>query len=360
MGKFYKIYMVVVRLHFTQMVKITFSQQNKIDLRSFLTIIMFSLLGTHGVEKVLLSTVINNTFLPLTDEQRNRLLSIISNERFRWILLMILFEIKHLDVEFVDGDVLLSINEHFTFSGFNIDEMLSRLPRLLAEYEVLHQYAISRRMKRKRQEAYDAVVRKQSIEQFINALATLWKNKKSATSFNSFFQTLYMVAEEFDSGYTNVELLKTVVIEFMMTIYNSTTRSYIMKQEPCEDPLTVFKEYCIERGVFSPRVPLNEVIRVCFSTKEDCLFGDRCSGVHQDPVIHTLWNSNRVFGMCCPEYAKTGKCSNPACQFPHYSGHEYYRALKQGGKDSFRMRKAQIDKEQEQEQKTNGKRQRTD
>lgn len=354
--------MVIVRLHFTQMVKRTFSQQNKIDLRSFLTIIMFSLLGTHGVEKVLLSTVINNTFLPLTDEQRNLLLSMISNERFRWILHRMLIEVEHLDVEFVDGDVFLSINEHFTFSMFNIDEMLSRLPRLLAEYEVLHQYAISMSIKRKRKEAYDAVVRKQSIEQFINALATLRKNKKNATSFNSFFQTLYMVAEEFDSGYTNVELLKTVVIEFMMTIYNSTTLSYIMKQEHCEDPLTVFKEYCIERGVFSPRVPLNEVIRVCSSTKEDCLFGDRCSGVHQDPSVDTQWDSKRVFGMCCPEYAKTGKCSSQACQFPHYSGHEYYRASKHGGNDSFRMRKALIDKEQEQEQeqKTNGKRQRTE
>jgi len=117
----------------------------------------------------------------------------------------------------------------------------------LDESKLLHESAKSERLKRKREETYQAVVREQSIEHFINELLILRKSKKNATSFNLFFQTLGMVCDEFNSRHTNVDLLKAVVIEFMTTIYNGTTRTYISKPEPCEDPLKVFKEYCIER-----------------------------------------------------------------------------------------------------------------
>jgi hypothetical protein len=281
-----------------------------------------------------LAEIIDNAFLGLSPNDFHQLMYFLSSRDAMWVLQRILMEIPHLNLVFPEEDVFLLIDEHFNVSLFNIDEMLSRLPLLWAESNVLHESAISARLKRKRQEQYDYIVREQSQKQFIHALATLRKNKRNYTSFNVFFETLIMVCEDFKSRHTNWELLKVVVIEFM-TIYNSTTGNYIMKQEPCEDPLQVFLEYSIDRGVFSRSVPPNEVIRVCHSTKEDCLFGEKCSGAHQDPSINTMWDSKRVFGMCCREYAKTFTCSNKLCQFPHYSGDEFYRALKNGGKDSF-------------------------
>jgi hypothetical protein len=284
-----------------------------------------------------LAEIIDNDFLGLSPNDFHQLMYFLSSRDAMWVLQRILMEIPHLNLVFPEEDVFLLIDEHFNVSLFNIDEMLSRLPLLWAESNVLHESAILASLKRKRQEQYDSIVREQSQKQFIHALATLRKSKKNMTSFKLFFQTLSMVCDDFDYPHTNWELLKVVVIEFM-TIYNSTTGNYIMKQEPCEDPLQVFLEYSIECGVFSRSVPRNEVIRVCDSTKENCLFGEKCSGAHQDPSINTMWDSKRVFGMCCREYAKTFTCSNKLCQFPHYSGDEFYRALKNGGKDSFHVR----------------------
>jgi hypothetical protein len=285
-----------------------------------------------------LAQIIENAFLGLSPNDFHQLMYFLSSRDAMWVLQRILMEIPHLNLVFPGEDGFLWIDEHFNFSLFNIDEMLSRLPLLLAESNVLHESAISASLKRKRQEQYNSIVREQSQQQFIHALATLRKSKKNMTSFELFFQTLSMVCDDFDYPHTNWELLKLVVIEFITTVYNGTTGDYIMKKEPCEDPLQVFIEYSIERGVFSRSVPPNEVIRVCDSTKEDCLFGEKCSGAHQDPSVNTMWDSKRVFGMCCREYAKTFTCSNKLCQFPHYSGDEFYRALKNGGKDSFHVR----------------------
>jgi len=127
-----------------------------------------------------------------------------------------------------------------------------------------------------------------------------------------------------------------VAKEFISFIYNSTTRDY-RNRDPCANHLQDFLEYATIRGVFSKKPPQDQRIRVCDYLGKTCPFGPTCSGVHQD-FVSLGWKEGTVWGMCCQEYAESRTCRNLNCRNAHFTGDEYYRASRNGGNDSNRMR----------------------
>jgi len=286
-------------------------------IESVLAQIMKPLLS--GVSPVSLHEIFQSAFLDLSQDRLHQVMEFLSNPDNLWCLHRILMEMKNLIVSFEGDDVLLSLGDGFNFSEFNPQQTTVMFNRFFLEAIMMHK--ITRVQKRER------------IERFITALWNFWNNNDST----AFFKELIVVCPEFNSLKTNRGLLEVVLGEFMMHIYNATTRTY-HNREQCEDPLQVFHEYAITRGVFSPIAPSNKSIRVCEYTASGCPFGSTCSGAHQDFVSSGWRRKGSVWGICCKEYAERRTCLNPHCRYAHFTGDEFYRALKNGGKDSKRMR----------------------
>lgn len=290
---------------------------------------MISLLATHGIASISLSSFFQTAFLDLSPEHLRQMMDFLSKSDHIWIMKRILMEIPFLDVEFSrneDADILIS--EGFSFCSFNMKRMLSQFNTFFMEAIVLHQSACQERHEEELREAQE----RRRVERFIKSLWTLWKTN----DINVFFQELIVVCPEFNSYCTNWCLLEVVVDEFRLSIYNATIRSY-HNREICEDHLLHFLEYATIRGVFSPKVPLRENIRICKYSSDSCPFGSTCSGVHQC-FVSSGWKTGSVWGTCCQEYAERRTCRNPHCRYAHMTGDEFNRAFRNGGKDSKRTR----------------------
>ena len=295
-------------------------------MKTILTQIMKALLS--GVSRVSLHQIFQSGFLDLSQDRLRQVMDFLSNTDNVWCLHRILMEMKSLIVSFEGDDVFLSRGDDFNFSEFNPQQMTILFNRLFLEaimmrqtaYQELHEEEVRREQERRR------------IERFIKALWTLW----NTNDINAFFKELIAVCPEFNSYRTNWELLEVVVDEFRHSIYNATTRAY-HNREPCENPLEDFLEYATIHGVFSPKAPVRQNIRICKYSSNSCPFGPTCSGAHQC-FVSSGWRKGSVWGMCCPEYAERRTCRNPHCCYAHFTGDEFNRAFGNGGNDSNRTR----------------------
>ena len=291
--------------------------------------LMLFLLATHGVRNLSLSKFFSTAFLDLCPDHLRQIMDFLYNKNHVWILNRILMEIPKLKLDFLlNGDVCLSMEEGFSFTSFNMKDMLLQIDLLFLEAIMHHQVACQEIREKEVQRSEE----NSRINRFRNAIWSLWKKK----DVDNFFQELIAVCPEFDSKHTNNGLLQIVAKEFISFIYNSTTRNY-HNRDPCANPLQDFLEYATIRGVFSPKAPQDERIRVCDYPLENCPFGQKCSGVHQD-FVSLGWKEGTVWGMCCQHYAESGTCRNKNCGNAHFTGDEYYRASRNGGRESNRMR----------------------
>jgi len=299
---------------------------NEQIIKSVLTQIMKALLS--GGSRISLHQIFQSGFLDLSQDRLRQVMNFLSNTDNVWCLQRILMEMKSLIVSFEGDDVFLSRGDDFNFSEFNPQQMTVLFNRLFLEaimmrqtaYQELHEEEIRREQERRR------------IERFIKALWTLWKTN----DINSFFQELIAVCPEFNSYRTNWSLLEVVVDEFRHSIYNATTRAY-HNRDHCVNPLEDFLEYATIHGVFSQKALIRENIRICEYRSDSCPFGPTCSGAHQC-FVSSGWRKGSVWGTCCPEYAERRTCRNPHCCYAHFTGDEFNRAFRNGGKDSNRMR----------------------
>lgn len=287
-----------------------------------------SLLATHGLGELSLFDFFWTAFLDMSPEHLRQMMEFLSNEDNKWRLQRILMEVPRLNVVFRNGDFYLSMGDKFTFLSFNLDEMLKHFNGLFLEAIMMRQMAGQELHEQEVREAQE----RQRVERFRTAIWNLWKNKDK----NDFFRELVAVCPDFNSFSTNWSLLAVVVDEFMQRIYNSTTRAY-HNREPCENPLQEFLEYATVRGVFSPKAPVCESTRICEYSLKSCPYGPTCSGVHQC-VVSSGWKTGSVWGTCCSEYSERRTCSNRHCRYAHFTGDEFNRALRNGGKDSNKMR----------------------
>ena len=285
-----------------------------------------SLLATHGLGELSLNDFFLTAFLDMSPEHLRQMMEFLSNEDNKWRLQRILMEVPQLNVRIHNKDVCLSMGDKFTFLSFNLDEMLKHFNGLFLEAIMMRQMAAQELHEQEVREAQE----RQRVERFRTAIWNLWKNK----DMNAFFRELVALSPEFNSFTTNWSLLEVVVHEFMNTIYNATTRAYHIRREPCANPLQVFLEYAITRGVFTELPEEGAFVRICGSSLDDCIFGNKCSGVHQD-VVNKHWRpSGGCFGQCCSEYMNSGKCSNSSCKCAHANLWEILRAYKHGSSDS--------------------------
>ena len=295
-------------------------------MKMILTEIMKALLS--GVDSVSLHEIFQSGFLDLSQDRLRQVMDFLSNTDNVWCLHRILMEMNKLKVHFEEDDVLLSLGNDFNFLEFNPEQTTMLFNRLFLEAIMMRQTAY--------QERHEEEVRreqeKRRIERFIKALWTLW----NTNDISAFFKELIAACPEFNSYRTNWELLEVVVDEFMRSIYNATTRAY-HNREKCANPLHEFIEYANIRGVFSPKAPLRENIRICEYSSDSCPFGPTCSGAHQG-FVSSGWKTGSVWGMCCPEYAERRTCRNPHCRYAHFTGDEFNCAFGNGGNDSNRMR----------------------
>ncbi len=304
---------------------------NEQIIKTILTRIMKALLS--GVDSVSLHEIFQSDFLDLSQDRLRQVMDFLSNTDNIWCLHRILMEMKKLNVFSERDDVVLSRGDGFNFEGFNPKTIETDFKRLFLESIMMHQSACQERHEEFLQEEVRKMQEKTRINRFKTSLFNLWNTKDMC----AFFQELIAVCPEFNSFTTNWGLLENVVYEFMKSIYNSTTRAYHHNREPCENPLQDFLQYATKRGVFSRKAPEREIIRVCEYSSDNCPFGSKCSGVHQC-FISSGWNTERFWGKCCSEYSERRTCSNRNCHFAHFTGDEYERAFKNGGKDSNRMR----------------------
>jgi hypothetical protein len=243
-----------------------------------------------------------------------------------------------------DDDISLSIEKIELFSFFNMAEMI-RLYHLFSMEAIVHRQNASQLLYEERVRKEQERKHNQDLNEFLRfLLGNLLRTK----DMSAFFDGLRQVYHEFNSNKTNWKLLNFVALEFLKYIYNANTREYYHNREPCLNLATVFLEYVTTRGVFSKLPPVRESIRVCKHRAEDCLFGPKCSGVHQ-AFVSSGWNRSRNhWGKCCPEYAETRRCRNPLCCDPHFTEDEFDRAFRNGGKYSNRMRNDLIEQSENQ------------
>ena len=286
------------------------------------------LLETHGLGELSLKEFFSSSFLDLHRDHLRQMMDFLSNQDMVWILLRFLMEVPGLNVEFRNGDFYVSIGEGFNFLSFNMIDFPSDFKRLFLESIMMRQMAGQELHEQELQRERE----RQRVERFIKAIWNLWKTN----DMNAFFRELVAVCPEFNSFTTNWRLLEVVVDEFMNRIYNATTRAY-HNREPCANPLQVFLEYATVRGVFSPKAPVRECIRMCEYRSDSCPYGPTCSGVHQC-VVSSGWKTGSVWGTCCPEYSERRTCSNRHCRYAHFTGDEFNRAFTNGGTDSNKMR----------------------
>ena len=298
-------------------------------LRTVLSRLTLSLLATQGVGEISLCDFFWTAFLDLSPEHLRQMMRFLSNNDNLWRLHRIFMEVPKLNVVFRNDDLYLSIGDKFTFLSFNVDEMLTHFNGLFLEAIMMRQMAGQELHEQEVREAQE----RHRGERFRSAFWNFWKTK----DMNVFFQELIAACPDFNSFTTNWGLLEVVIEEFLLKIYNSTTRDY-HNREPCENPLRDFLQYAITRGVFT-EVPEKEAfVRVCDSSLKDCLFGDKCSGVHQDFVNKHWRPSGGCFGQCCSEYMTRGKCSNLYCKCAHANLWEIRRAYIHGSMDSKKDR----------------------
>jgi hypothetical protein len=288
-----------------------------------------SLLATHGLGELSLCDFFWTAFLDMSPEHLRQMMEFLSNEDNKWRLQRILMEVPQLNVRIHNKDVCLSMGDKFTFLSFNLDEMLKHFNGLFLEAIMMRQMAGQELHEQELQRERE----RQRVNGFITAICNLWKTK----DMSSFFKELVAVSPEFNSFSTNWRLLEVVVDEFINRIYNSTTRAY-HNREPCANPLQEFLEYAITRGVFTELPEEGAFVRVCDSSLKDCLFGNRCSGVHQD-FVNKHWRPNGgCFGQCCSEYMNRGTCRNSYCRYAHANVWEILRAYIHGSTNSKKER----------------------
>lgn len=287
------------------------------------------LLETHGVGELSLNLFFSSSFLDLHRDHLRQMMDFLSKSDHVWILLRFLMEVPGLNVEFRNGDFYVSIGEGFNFLSFNMIDFPSDFKRLFLESIMMRQMAMQELHEQEVREAQE----RQRVESFRTAIWNRWKMRDT----NQLFRELVAMCPELNSSTTNWHLLEVVVDEFMNQIYNATTRAY-HNREPCANPLQVFLEYAITRGVFTPLPEEGAFVRVCDSSLKDCLFGNRCSGVHQD-VVNKHWRpSGECFGQCCREYMTRGTCRNLSCKYAHANVWEIWRAYIHGSTDSKKKR----------------------
>lgn len=307
--------------------KIMFSKKQL--MKTIVVKLMSFLLATHGVRNLSLREFFSTAFLDLSPDHLRQIMDFLSNQNHVWILNRILMEIPKLKVDFLhNNEVCLSMEEGFTFVSFNMEKMLSQLDHLFLEAVMHHQVACQAIHENEVLESQ----KNMRLNRFRNAIWSLW-NKKD---FDNFFQELIAVCPEFNSNHTNKKLLQIVVNDFIRLIYNATTRAY-HNRDPCANPLQDILEHSTTRGVFSPKAPQDERIRVCDYLGKTCPFGPTCSGVHQD-FVSLGWEEGTVWGICCQHYAESRTCRNKNCGNLHVTGDEYYRASRNGGRESNQMR----------------------
>jgi hypothetical protein len=287
-----------------------------------------SLLVTHGVGELSLNDFFFTAFLDLSPEHLRQMMLFLENYDNLWRIQRLLIEVPQLNLDFRNNDIYISMGYGFTFLSFNLQEMLVHFDGLFLEAIMMHQMAAQERHEQEVRKAQE----RQRIESFRTASWNLWKTK----DMNDFFRELVAVSPNFNFFTTKWSLLEDVVDEFMNRIYNATTRAY-HNLVPCKNPLEVFFEYAVFRGVFSPKAPVGEYIRVCEYRSDSCPFGSKCSGVHQC-VVSSGWKTGSVWGTCCPEYSERMTCLNRHCRYAHFTGDEFNRAFRNGGKDSNKMR----------------------
>jgi hypothetical protein len=294
-------------------------------MRTVLSRLTLSLLATHGVRALSLNDFFWTAFLDMSPEHLRQMMEFLSNDDTLWRLQRILMEVPHLNVKIHNKDLCLSMGDKFTFISFNMSEMLTQFNGLFLEAIMMRQIAGQELHEQEVREAQE----RQRVERFRTALWVLWRTK----NINVFFQELIAVSPEFNSFTTNWGLLKVVVGEFILNIYNATTRAY-HNRAPCNNPLIHFLEYAITRGVFTELPEEGAFVRICDCSLENCIFGNKCSGVHQE-VVNKHWRpSGWCFGQCCSEYMNSGKCSNSSCKCAHANLWEILRAYKHGSSDS--------------------------
>lgn len=301
-------------------------------LNTLLTRFMSALLSTHGVGCVALNEIFQIGFVHLNSIHMRQVLTFLSNTDNIWILLRILMEIRHLNVEVIGQHVFLSIETDFTFRAFNLDANLALFQQFKAELPIMHDIA----EKARREEEVQLAKEKQRIDSFISALWMLW-NKKN---IEAFFRELLEVSPEFNSCRTNWRFLPHIVYDFMR-VYNATTRTYCNGQ-PCLNPLQDFLEFATKRGVFLEPPEEGAFVRVCDCSSKQCIFGDKCSGVHPDFVNKHWRPRGEYFGQCCSDYMNSGTCRNSYCRYAHANIWEYWRAYRHGSNDSKKKREIEV------------------
>ncbi len=297
-----------------------------------------SLLVTHGLGEISLFKFFSTAFLDLSPEHLRQMMLFLENYDNIWRIHRILMEVPQLNVFFRNGDFYLSMGEGFMFLSFNLQEMLVHFDGLFLEAIMMHQMAA--------QERHEQEVREEQERQRVERFRTAILNRLKMRDTNQLFRELVAVCPEFNSFSTNLRLLEVVVDEFTNRIYNATTRAY-HNREPCLDPLQVFIEYATVRGVFSPKAPVRECIRICEYSSKSCPYGPTCSGVHQC-FFSSGWKKGSVWGTCCSEYSERRTCRNPDCRYGHFTGDEFNRAFTNGGKDSNKMRNDLIEQSENQ------------
>jgi hypothetical protein len=292
-----------------------------------------SLLATHGVGELSLYDFFWTAFLDLSPEHLRQMMLFLENYDNIWRIHRILMEVPQLILNFRNNDIYISMGYGFTFLSFNLQEMLVHFYGLFLEAIMMHQSACQELHNKYLEDEVREEQETQRVESFRTAIWNRWKMRDT----NQLFRELVALFPEFNSSTTNWRLLEVVVDEFMNQIYNATTRAY-HNQKQCKNPLQVFLEYAITRGVFTELPEQGAFVRVCDSSMIDCLFGNACSGVHQD-VVNKHWRpSGECFGQCCREYMTRGTCRNLSCKYAHANVWEIQRAYKHGSTDSKKER----------------------
>ncbi len=207
--------------------------------------LMLFLLGTHGVRTLSMNTFFELAFLDLEQEKLRQMMEFLSDPKNVWILSRFLMEIQKLDVSFSEEDITLKLGEEFRFKPFFVlDSIVEDYDRFSFEYDVHHNDAVQICDEKRRRRNNDKPV--DENERFISILHCLWKTK----DMKSFLNALRTLRPEFDSNKTTCwVVLEKVVKDFLFTIFNATTRRY-HNGEPCANPLEIFLQEVISRGVF--------------------------------------------------------------------------------------------------------------
>lgn len=317
-------------------------QQNQDNRRKLSLVELLKIFFTHLTEYILqrrrfavsLTEVIDNAFLALSPNDLRQLMEFLSSRDTIWILQRIMMDSLPLTLLFPEKECFLLVHNEFSALSLNMTEIMDKY-HLFSMEAISHFEDASRRIHEERvKEEQERKSCKDLDDSVRFLLGNLWRTKDTS----AFIDGLRQVYPEFNSNDTNWKLLNFVVYEFLNSIYNATTHLYYHNDEPCVDIAADFIEYMIIRRIFSPKPPIHENIRVCQYKDVNCLFGHKCSGAHQ-AFVSSGWKKGCVWGTCCPEYSETMRCTNKRCCHAHFTGDEFERAFRKGGKDSNEKRR---------------------